>query len=667
MMTSRKILVTSALPYANGEIHLGHLLEYIQTDIWVRFQKMMGNECHYVCADDAHGTPIMLKANELGITPEALIKGVSERHQADFKDFFIGFSQYHSTHSDENKTLSTDIYNQLNAAEYIKTRTISQAFDPEKQMFLPDRFIKGDCPKCGAVDQYGDNCEVCGATYSSTELNNAKSAISGATPITKDSEHYFFDLPQFEAQLKEWTNAGHLQDEVSNKLAEWFEQGLKQWDISRDAPYFGFQIPGVEGKYFYVWLDAPIGYMASFKKLCNEQAIDFDEYFNKDSKTELYHFIGKDIVYFHALFWPAMLMGSNYRTPNAIFAHGFLTVNGQKMSKSRGTFIQARTYLESLNPECLRYYYAYKLSAKIDDIDLNLEDFKQRVNSDLVGKVVNIASRSAGFIVKKFDKTLSAYAIEGDLYNEFVAQGDSIAQHYEARNYNQAMREIMKLADKANQYIDTHKPWQMVKEEGKEAQVHDVTSLAINLFRVLVTYLKPVLPVMAEQVEAFLNIDELDWHSLKHPLTKHKINKFKPLMLRIEDAQINQVIESSKQSMQTTEKETQEDDMIQIDDFTKIDLRIAKIVKAQAVEGADKLLQLTLDIGEASTKNVFAGIKAHYKPEDLEGRLTVMVANLAPRKMKFGISQGMVLAAGNGESLYILSPDSGAQAGMKIS
>ena len=667
MMTSRKILVTSALPYANGEIHLGHLLEYIQTDIWVRFQKMMGNECHYVCADDAHGTPIMLKANELGITPEALIKDVSERHQADFKDFFIGFSQYHSTHSHENKTLSTDIYNQLNAAEYIKTRTISQAFDPEKQMFLPDRFIKGDCPKCGAVDQYGDNCEVCGATYSSTELNNAKSAISGATPITKDSEHYFFDLPQFEAQLKEWTNAGHLQDEVSNKLAEWFEQGLKQWDISRDAPYFGFQIPGVEGKYFYVWLDAPIGYMASFKKLCNEQAIDFDEYFNKDSKTELYHFIGKDIVYFHALFWPAMLMGSNYRTPNAIFAHGFLTVNGQKMSKSRGTFIQARTYLESLNPECLRYYYAYKLSAKIDDIDLNLEDFKQRVNSDLVGKVVNIASRSAGFIVKKFDKTLSAYAIEGDLYNEFVAQGDSIAQHYEARNYNQAMREIMKLADKANQYIDTHKPWQMVKEEGKEAQVHDVTSLAINLFRVLVTYLKPVLPVMAEQVEAFLNIDELDWHSLKHPLTKHKINKFKPLMLRIEDAQINQVIESSKQSMQTTEKETQEDDMIQIDDFTKIDLRIAKIVKAQAVEGADKLLQLTLDIGEASTKNVFAGIKAHYKPEDLEGRLTVMVANLAPRKMKFGISQGMVLAAGNGESLYILSPDSGAQAGMKIS
>ncbi|WXT99370.1 MAG: Methionine--tRNA ligase [Catillopecten margaritatus gill symbiont] len=543
-MTTRKILVTSALPYANGEIHLGHLLEYIQTDIWVRFQKMMGNECHFVCADDAHGTPIMLKADELGITPEALIEGVSERHQADFKEFSIGFSQYYSTHSQENKDISADIYNKLNDRGFIKTRTISQAFDPEKKMFLPDRFIKGDCPKCGAEGQYGDNCEVCGATYSPTELKNAKSAVSGATPITKDSEHYFFDLPQFEAQLKEWTNAGHLQDEISNKLAEWFEQGLQQWDISRDAPYFGFQIPGVEGKYFYVWLDAPIGYMASFKKLCTTQGIDFDEYFNKDSKTELYHFIGKDIVYFHALFWPAMLMGADYRMPTAVFAHGFLTVNGQKMSKSRGTFIQARTYLDNLNPECLRYYYAYKLSAKIDDIDLNLEDFKQRVNSDLVGKVVNIASRSAGFVVKKFDKTLSAYAIEGDLYNEFVAKGDDIAKLYEARQYSQAMREIMKLADKANQYIDEHKPWQMIKEEGKEAQVHDVTSLALNLFRVLITYLKPVLPTTAKQAEEFLNVDTLTWDALKHPLTKHKINKFKPLMSRIEDEQIAAVIEA---------------------------------------------------------------------------------------------------------------------------
>lgn len=545
-MTQRKILVTSALPYANGEIHLGHLLEYIQTDIWVRFQKMMGNECHYVCADDAHGTPIMLKANELDITPDALIKGVSERHQADFKEFSIGFSQYHSTHSEENKEISTAIYNKLNDSGFIKTRTISQAFDPEKKMFLPDRFIKGNCPKCDAMEQYGDNCEVCGATYSPTELKNAKSAISGTTPITKDSEHYFFDLPQFEVQLKAWTQAGHLQDEINNKLAEWFEQGLQQWDISRDAPYFGFQIPGVGNKYFYVWLDAPIGYMASFKKLCSKQGIDFNEYFNKDSKTELYHFIGKDIVYFHALFWPAMLMGADYRTPTAIFAHGFLTVNGQKMSKSRGTFIQARTYLENLNPECLRYYYAYKLSAKIDDIDLNLEDFKQRVNSDLVGKVVNIASRSAGFIVKKFNRTLSAYAIEADLYNDFVVKGDDIAKLYEARQYNQAMREIMKLADKANQYIDEHKPWQLIKEEGCEAQVHDITSLAINLFKVLMTYLKPVLPVMAEQAEEFLNVDSLNWNDLKHPLTKHQINKFKPLMLRIEDEQINQVIEASK-------------------------------------------------------------------------------------------------------------------------
>lgn len=560
-MIPRKILVTSALPYANGEIHLGHLLEYIQTDIWVRFQKMMGNECHYVCADDAHGTPVMLKANALGITPEELIKGMSERHQADFKDFSIGFSQYHSTHSDENREISKDIYNQLNDAGYIKIRTISQTFDPEKKMFLPDRFIKGDCPKCGAIDQYGDNCEVCGVTYSPTELKNAKSTVSGATPIIKNSEHYFFDLPQFETRLKEWTNAaGHLQDEISNKLAEWFEEGLKQWDISRDAPYFGFQIPGVENKYFYVWLDAPIGYIASFKKLCSEQGIDFYEYFKKNSKTELYHFIGKDIIYFHALFWTAILMGTDCRTPNAIFAHGFLTVNGQKMSKSRGTFIQARTYLESLNPECLRYYYAYKLSAKIDDIDLNLEDFKQRVNSDLIGKVVNIASRSAGFIIKKFDRTLSAYTIEETLYNEFIAQGDSIAKHYEARNYNKAMRKIIKLADKANQYIDKRKPWTIVKEEGKQAQmqVHNVTSLAINLFRVLMTYLTPVLPVMAKQVEVFLNVNTLHWHDLKYPLTKHKINKFKPLISRIEDIQINQVIKASKQITQTIKKERKE-------------------------------------------------------------------------------------------------------------
>ena len=545
-MTKRRILVTSALPYANGEIHLGHLLEYIQTDIWVRFQKMQGNECHYVCADDAHGTPIMLKANEMGIDPEELIAEVSKRHQADFKDFNIEFSQFHSTHSDENRYFSELIYSRLKESGFIKTRVISQAFDPEKEMFLPDRFIKGECPKCGADDQYGDNCEVCGATYSTTELKNARSVVSGAVPVEKDSEHYFFDLPQFEQQLKDWTNAGHLQDEVSNKLAEWFDQGLQQWDISRDKPYFGFKIPGTEDKYFYVWLDAPIGYMASFKKLCDKSDLEFDDFFEKGSDTELYHFIGKDIVYFHALFWPATLIGSNFRTPNAIFAHGFLSVNGQKMSKSRGTFIQARTYLETLNPECLRYYYAYKLSSKIDDIDLNLEDFKQRVNSDLVGKVVNIASRSASFVVKKFDKELSNNCCEQELYDEFVAASSEIAGHYEDRNFGQAMRSIMKLADKANQFIDDKKPWQLAKEEGKMQEVHEITSLAINLFRVLMTYLKPVLPEMAEKSEAFLNIDSLNWNDIKSPLLGHQINKFKPLMTRIEDEQIEAMIESSK-------------------------------------------------------------------------------------------------------------------------
>ena len=545
-MTKRRILVTSALPYANGDLHLGYMLEVIQTDIWVRFQKMQGNECHYVCADDAHGTPIMLKADEMGIDPEELIAGVSERHQADLNDFHIDFSQFHSTHAEEDRYYSELIYNRLNDSGYIKKRVISQSFDPEKEMFLPDRYIKGDCPKCGAEDQYGDNCEVCGATYSTTEIKNARSVISGAKPIEKDSEHYFFDLPQFEKELKNWTKAGHLQEQVSNKLAEWFEQGLQQWDISRDKPYFGFEIPGTEDKYFYVWLDAPIGYMASFKKLCDNSDLEFDDFFDKGSDTELYHFIGKDIVYFHALFWPATLMGSNFRTPNAIFAHGFLSVNGQKMSKSRGTFILAKNYLESLNPECLRYYYAYKLSSKIDDIDLNLEDFKQRVNSDLIGKVVNIASRSASFVVKKYDKQLSSESIEGDLYAEFVAASSEIATHYEDRNFGHAMKSIMKLADKANQYIDDKKPWQLAKEEGKEQEVHEITSLAINLFRVLMTYLKPVLPEMAKASEVFLNIDSLNWGDVKSPLTSHQINKFKPLMTRIEDDQIEAMIESSK-------------------------------------------------------------------------------------------------------------------------
>ena len=545
-MSKRRILVTSALPYANGEIHLGYMLETIQTDIWVRFQKMMGNECHYVCADDAHGTPIMLKAKEMELEPETLIEQVKIRHQADLDDFHIDFSQYHSTHSEENREISELIYNRLNDSGYIKKRIISQAFDPEKEMFLPDRFIKGECPKCGADDQYGDNCEVCGATYSTTELKNARSVISGATPIEKDSEHYFFDLPQFEKELEDWTKAGHLQDEVSNKLAEWFEQGLQQWDISRDKPYFGFKIPGTEDKYFYVWLDAPIGYMASFKKLCDNSELNFDDFFGKDSDTELYHFIGKDIIYFHALFWPATLMGSNFRTPSGVFAHGFLSVNGRKMSKSRGTFINARTYLENLDPEYLRYYYASKLTAKIDDIDLNLQDFKKRVNSDLVGKVINIASRSASFVVKNYDKELSAKCIEKSLYDEFVEAGTDIARHYEARNFSHAMRLIMKLADKANQYIDEKKPWQLAKIEGKEKEVHEITSLAINLFKVLITYLKPVLPELARRSEEFLNVDSLNWSDIENPLTSHKINKFKALMIRIEDDQIDQMVESSK-------------------------------------------------------------------------------------------------------------------------
>jgi len=545
-MSKRRILVTSALPYANGELHLGYMLETIQTDIWVRFQKMMGNECHYVCADDAHGTPIMLKADEMGIEPETLIEQVKIRHQADLDDFHVDFSQYHSTHSEENREISELIYNRLNDSGYIKRKVISQAFDPEKEMFLPDRYIKGECPKCGIDDQYGDNCEACGATYSTTELKNAKSVISGVAPIEKDSEHYFFDLPQFENKLKDWTKAGHLQEQVSNKLAEWFEQGLQQWDISRDAPYFGFKIPETKDKYFYVWLDAPIGYMASFKKLCDNSELNFDDFFGKDSDTELYHFIGKDIVYFHALFWPATLMGSDFRTPTAVFAHGFLSVNGQKMSKSRGTFINARTYLENLDPECLRYYYSYKLTSKIDDIDLNLQDFKKRVNSDLVGKVINIASRSASFVVKKYDKQLSVNCIEKSLYDEFVEAGSDIAKHYEERNFSHAMRLIMKLADKANQYIDEKKPWQLAKIEGKEKEVHEITSLAINLFKVLMTYLKPVLPEMARRSEEFLNVDSLNWSDIEYPLTNHKINKFKPLMTRIEDDQIEQMVESSK-------------------------------------------------------------------------------------------------------------------------
>jgi len=676
MTNKRKILVTSALPYANGPIHLGHLVEYIQTDIWARFQRLRNNTCYYVCADDAHGTPIMLRARQDGITPEELIAATQKEHEADFADFLIDFDNYYTTHSEENKEFASSIYLKLREQGHIDTRTIKQAYDPEAEMFLPDRFIKGTCPKCGADDQYGDNCEVCGATYDSTELKNPVSAISGATPVERDSEQYFFKLSDFTEMLQAWLNAGHVQSEIANKLGEWFEEGLKDWDISRNAPYWGFEIPDAPGKFFYVWMDAPMGYMASFKNLCDKTDINFDDYWGADSKNELYHFIGKDIARFHTLFWPAVLDGAGYRKPTAVYCHGFLTVNGQKMSKSRGTFIKARTYLDKLNPEYLRYYYTAKLSSGVDDIDLNLEDFMQRVNSDLVGKVVNIASRCAGFITKKFDGKLSAALPEPGLYNDIVAAGEQIANYYETREYNKAVREIMAQADKANVYIDENKPWVLIKEEGREDEVQKICTQGLNMFRLLMTYLKPILPVTAEKSESFLNT-KLNWSNIDVPLLAHNINKFKPLLTRIEKEQIDAITEASTENMPEQNKIEEKSitgpladdpiaDEISFDDFAKIDLRIAKIVKAEHVEGADKLLQLTLDLG-GETRNVFAGIKSAYKPEDLEGKLTIMVANLAPRKMRFGLSEGMVLAAGpGGNDLFILHPDDGASAGMKV-
>ncbi len=674
--TARKILITSALPYANGPIHLGHLVEYIQTDIWARFQKMRGHECYYVCADDAHGTPIMLRARQDGITPEELIEAVSKDHQSDFSDFLIDFDHYHSTHSDENRELSQGIYRTLRDDGHITTRTISQAYDPEANMFLPDRFIKGTCPKCGAQDQYGDSCEACGATYDTTDLKDPYSVVSGATPIKKDTEHYFFKLGDFEDMLKQWTTAGHVQSEIANKLGEWFESGLKDWDISRDAPYWGFEIPDTTDKYFYVWLDAPIGYMASFKRLCADKGLDFDEFWKSGDKTELYHFIGKDIAYFHTLFWPAVLSGSGYRTPSKVFCHGFLTVDGSKMSKSRGTFIKARTYLDHLKPEYLRYYYAAKLSSGVDDIDLNLEDFQQRVNTDLVGKFVNIASRVAGFIKKNHDGMLADTLPRPELQQQMVNAGEQIAQHLEERKYSQAIREIMALADRANEYIAEEEPWAKNKQEGMEAEVHGICTQGINMFRLLCIYLKPILPEVITQAEAFLNCGELSWSDIEKPLLDHPINKFKPLMQRVEKESIDKIVDASKEDIKVTQQQnvsakastTNEPiaDEIDFEDFAKVDLRIARIVKAEHVEKADKLLQLTLDIGD-ETRNVFAGIKTAYAPEDLEGKLTVMVANLKPRKMRFGMSEGMVLAAGpGGKDLWILNPDDGAQPGMKV-
>jgi methionyl-tRNA synthetase len=677
---TRKLLVTSALPYANGSIHLGHLVEYIQTDIWVRFQKMQGHTVHYVCADDTHGTPIMLRAEKEGITPEALIEKVHAEHSQDFAEFLVQFDNYYSTNSEENRQLSGNIYRALKANGKIASKTIEQYFDPVKSMFLPDRFIKGECPKCHAKDQYGDNCEVCGATYSPTDLINPFSAVSGATPVRKETEHYFFKLSECADFLRDWTRSGTLQAEAANKMSEWVgevgENKLSDWDISRDAPYFGFEIPDAPGKYFYVWLDAPIGYMASFKNLCAKADIDFDEYWKQDSTTELYHFIGKDILYFHALFWPATLEYSGHRTPTQVFAHGFLTVNGEKMSKSRGTFITARSYLEHVkNPEYLRYYYAAKLNGSMEDIDLNLEDFVARVNSDLVGKYINIASRTAGFVAKKFDNKL--IDAQHAVINEMRAAAPAIAEAYAARDFARALREIMKLTDAANAYVAEAAPWVVAKDDSKVAELHTVCSNALEMFRLLTIYLKPVLPNIAVAVEAFLNVQPLQWSDVGRGLGAQTIQPYNHMVTRLEGKQIEAMVEANKDSLQAATpvkveakaetKVAEEGDYISIDDFTKVDLRIAKIVSAEHVEGAEKLLKLLLDIGEENPRQVFAGIKSAYDPATLLGRLTVMVANLAPRKMKFGMSEGMVLAASDERGgPYILSPDSGAQAGMRV-
>ena len=718
---SRQILVTSALPYANGPIHLGHMLEYIQTDIWVRFQRLRGHQCIFVCADDAHGTPIMLKARELGVRPEELVARTLEEHRRDFADFHIAVDNYYTTHSPENRELATLIYKRLKAAGHIAVRSIRQFYDEQAKMFLPDRFIKGTCPRCGTPDQYGDACENCGSTYSPADLINPVSVISGTRPVEKESEHYFFKLGDFTDFLKGWMTTSKLHPAVRAKLDEWFQVGLQDWDISRDAPYFGFEIPDAPGKYFYVWLDAPIGYMASFKNLCDAPKknpggkLRFEDFWGAkaEDKTDLYHFIGKDITYFHTLFWPAMLSGAGFRTPTAVYAHGFLTVNGQKMSKSRGTFIKARTYLDHLNPEYLRYYFAAKLGAGVDDIDLNLDDFTQRVNSDLVGKLVNIASRCAKFIEGKFNNKLVDQLPEQALFERYRAamletaktgkrasidldaqlkfedtvytksmpaselliryidRSYTISECYENREYSRAVREIMALADLANQYIDERQPWVVAKTPGKEKELHGICSMGINLFRLLAIMLKPVLPQLASDTEAFLNVKQFKWDDLYTLLNSHEIASFKPLMTRIDPSKIKAMGEASKENLETQIKKVPANmepifPEISYDDFAKLDLRIARILKAEHIEGADKLLRLTLDLG-GETRNVFAGIKSAYAPEQLQGKLTVMVANLAPRKMKFGVSEGMVLAAGpGGKDIWLLEPHPGAQPGMRV-
>ena len=682
---TRKILVTSALPYANGSIHLGHMVEHIQTDVWVRFQKLRGHECHYCCADDTHGTPVMLAAQKQGIAPEDMIAKVREEHLADFTGFNIGYDNYYSTHSPENKQFSQDIYRALKANGKIESRVIEQLFDPEKQMFLPDRFVKGECPKCHAQDQYGDNCEVCGTTYSPTELINPYSAVSGAKPELRESEHFFFKLGECADFLKAWTSGNnphdgkpHLQPEALNKMKEWLGEGeettLSDWDISRDAPYFGFEIPDAPGKYFYVWLDAPVGYMASFKNLCDRIGIDFDEYFKADSQTEMYHFIGKDILYFHALFWPAMLHFSGHRAPTGVYAHGFLTVDGQKMSKSRGTFITAKSYLEQgLNPEWMRYYIAAKLNSKIEDIDLNLQDFISRVNSDLVGKYVNIAARASGFIAKRFEGRLKDVA-DSELLAKLAAQSEAIAECYESREYAKALRDIMALADIVNEYVDANKPWELAKQEGQDARLHEVCSELINAFTMLTAYLAPVLPKVAENAAKFLNLEAITWANTRETLGEHAINKYEHLMQRVEQKQVDDLIEANKQSIAAAAPAAEESkyekvaEQASFDDFMKIDMRVAKVLNCEAVEGSTKLLKFDLDFG-FEKRIIFSGIAASYpNPAELNGRMVIAVANFAPRKMaKFGVSEGMILSAATAEGkLKLLDVDAGAQPGDKV-
>ena len=683
---TRKILVTSALPYANGSIHLGHMVEHIQTDVWVRFQKLRGHECYYCCADDTHGTPVMLAAQKQGIAPEDMIAKVREEHLADFTGFNIGYDNYYSTHSPENKQFSQDIYRALKANGKIESRVIEQLFDPEKQMFLPDRFVKGECPKCHAQDQYGDNCEVCGTTYSPTELINPYSAVSGAKPELRESEHFFFKLGECADFLKAWTSGNnphdgkpHLQAEALNKMKEWLGEGeettLSDWDISRDAPYFGFEIPDAPGKYFYVWLDAPVGYMASFKNLCDRIGVDFDEYFKADSQTEMYHFIGKDILYFHALFWPAMLHFSGHRAPTGVYAHGFLTVDGQKMSKSRGTFITAKSYLEQgLNPEWMRYYIAAKLNSKIEDIDLNLQDFISRVNSDLVGKYVNIAARASGFIAKRFEGRLKDVA-DSALLAKLTAQSEAIAECYESREYAKALRDIMALADIVNEYVDANKPWELAKQEGQDARLHEVCSELINAFTMLTAYLAPVLPKVAENAAKFLNLEAITWANTRETLGEHAINKYEHLMQRVEQKQVDDLIEANKQSIAAAAapaaKESKYEKVAEqasFDDFMKIDMRVAKVLNCEAVEGSTKLLKFELDFG-FEKRIIFSGIAASYpNPAELNGRMVIAVANFAPRKMaKFGVSEGMILSAATAEGkLKLLDVDAGAQPGDKV-